>query len=58
MAYGPLSDSEMQAYLDFSETEAGQALNGALFDGFDAMYREIYFALGLSVAEALQSSEL
>lgn len=58
MAYGPLSDSEMQDYLDFSETEAGQALNGALFDGFDAMYREIYFALGLSVAEALQSSEL
>lgn len=58
LAYGPLSDEQMQAYLDYSETGAGQALNAALFAGFDAMYRTIYYALGLSVAQAMQSSEL
>ena len=58
MAYSPLSDDEMAAYLDYSDSGAGQALNAALFDGFDEMYRDIYFALGLAVAEALQASEL
>ncbi|MEX0280499.1 MAG: hypothetical protein AB3N13_04820 [Arenibacterium sp.] len=58
MAYSPLSDDEMDAYLAYSDSDAGQALNAALFDGFDEMYRTIYFALGLAVAEALQASEL
>lgn len=58
MAYGPLSDDQMAAYLEYSETAAGQALNAALFAGFDEMYRTIYYALGLAVAQAMQSSEL
>jgi hypothetical protein len=58
MAYSPLSEEEMRAYLDYSDSGAGQSLNAALFDGFDEMYRSIYFALGLAVAEALQASEL
>ncbi|MEX0340371.1 MAG: DUF2059 domain-containing protein [Arenibacterium sp.] len=58
MAYSPLSDEEMAAYLAYSDSGAGQALNAALFDGFDEMYRTIYFALGLAVAEGLQASEL
>lgn len=58
MAYSPLTDGEMDAYLSYSESEAGQALNTALFDGFDEMYQSVYFALGLAVAEALQAREL
>lgn len=58
MAYGPLTDAEMEAYLEFSRTRAGQALNAALFAGFDEMYGPIYYGLGLSVAQAMQSSEL
>ncbi len=58
MAYGPLDDAEMQAYLDFSRSDAGQDLNAALFAGFNAMYRTIYYALGISVAQAMQTSEL
>jgi hypothetical protein len=58
MAYKPLSDEEMRAYLDFSRSEAGQALNRALFFGFDTAYREISFDLGQAIAQFLYSSEL
>lgn len=58
MAYSPLSEQDMQAYLEFSESETGQALNAALFDGFDRMYHTIYYALGRAVADELQASDL
>ena len=58
MAYGPLSEEEMNAYLTYSRTDAGQALNAALFDGFDGLYRTIYYALGLTTAQVMQGSEL
>lgn len=50
MAYAPLEDDEVQAYTEFSRTEAGQALNAALFAGFDVMFRDISRALGLAAA--------
>ncbi len=58
MAYQPLSIAEIETYTEYSKTEDGQALNAALFDGFDAMYRSISFALGLAIAEAMQGSDL
>jgi hypothetical protein len=58
MAYGPLSDEEFETYIVFSETGAGQALNAALFDGFDSTYLDISHALGLMVARAMETSDL
>lgn len=58
MAYRPLSDAELSAYTDFSETAAGRALNAALFDGFDQMYNDISYALGRSIAGAMDGSDL
>ncbi|MEC7256416.1 MAG: hypothetical protein VXW58_01220, partial [Pseudomonadota bacterium] len=58
MAYSPLSDQDMMAYQAFSESEAGQALNAALFDGFDRMYHAIYYNLGRAVADELKASDL
>ncbi len=58
LAYRPLSEPELEAYIVFSETDAGQALNGALFDGFDAMYLFISHALGVQVAQAGTYSDL
>lgn len=58
MAYGPLSDEDLDAYIVFSQTGAGQALNAALFDGFDGTYLEISHALGLMVARAMKTSDL
>lgn len=58
MAYSPLSGADMQTYIEFSETEAGQALNTALFAGFDQMFEDISRALGLAAASAMTSEEL
>ena len=58
MAHAPLSDADMQAYLAFSGTSAGQSMNAALFDGFDEMYRTIYYSLGVAVARSLHASDL
>ncbi|MEE9387485.1 MAG: DUF2059 domain-containing protein [Paracoccaceae bacterium] len=58
MAYSPLSDADMAAYIELSETDAGQALNTALFAGFDEMFVEISHALGLAAARIMASEEL
>ncbi len=58
MAYGPLSDAELEAYIAYSATDSGQALNAAMFDGFDAGYRTISYELGLLVARASKASDL
>ncbi|MEX0318294.1 MAG: DUF2059 domain-containing protein [Ruegeria sp.] len=58
MAYQPLSEAEMRENIAFSRTGAGQALNAALFEGFDAMYDSISYELGLAVALALTATDL
>lgn len=46
MAYEPLSAADIEAYIAFSETEAGQALNRAIFAAFEDPFRDISRALG------------
>jgi hypothetical protein len=58
LAYKPLTDSELDSYIDMTATDAGQALNKALFAGFNQMYDEVSYALGLAMAEQLQGSDL
>lgn len=58
MAYRPLRDADLEAYIDYSRTDAGQALNAALFAGFDKMYSDISYTLGRSLARAMAGSEL
>ncbi|MBK0328490.1 DUF2059 domain-containing protein [Rhodobacteraceae bacterium F11138] len=58
MAYRPLTASEMDSYLNFSRSLAGQALNAALFDGFDQMYGAISYRLGLAVAHAMAAQDI
>lgn len=58
MAYQPLSKDELQSYSDFSATSAGQALNKALFNGFDQIYNDISYQLGLAVAQAMNGSDI
>lgn len=50
LAYQPLSGEDLEAYVAFSQSPAGQALNAALFDGYETMYRDISYALGRAVA--------
>ena len=57
-AYEPASDADLEALIAFSETEAGQALNRALFEAFDVRFSEMSRALGLAAARHMMTTEL
>ena len=58
LAYHPLNNEELQEYLAYSQTKAGQALNRGLFDGFGKAYEDISYALGWAVALNMTAQEL
>ncbi|MBR9649766.1 DUF2059 domain-containing protein [Thalassovita aquimarina] len=58
VAYDALSIAEIEAYTALAETPAGQALNKALFAGFDEMYRLISLSLGLGLALQMEGETL
>lgn len=58
LAYQPLTDDEIEAYVAFSETTAGQALNRAIFEAFDVMYVSVSRALGEAAAGLIGGQEL
>lgn len=58
MAYQPLEQDVLSDYVDLAASEQGQALNRALFAGFDEMYAEISYALGLALARQMTAQEL
>ena len=58
LAYHSLSPEEQQANIDFSLSASGQALNNALFVGFDRMYADIYYDLGRLIAAAMEATDL
>jgi len=58
LAYQPLSDAELQAYTAFFKTDAGRALNNAIFAAFDEMFVAISQALGQGAAQFLAGEEL
>ncbi len=58
MAYQPLEDADLEAYVALSETEAGRALNRALFAGFDEMYVAISRALGRAAARFMMGEDI
>lgn len=58
LAYEPLTDAELDAYIAFSESDAGQRLNRALFATFDVMFVDISRAVGAAAAVELRGEEL
>ncbi|WP_341366140.1 DUF2059 domain-containing protein [Yoonia sp. BS5-3] len=58
MAYQPISDADLQTYIAFSETEAGQDMNAALFMAFNGMFDDISRGLGLAASRFMISQEL
>ncbi len=58
LAYAPLSDVDLQAYIDFSNSDAGQALNAALFAGYDDVFINVSKALGVSAAQLMRGETL
>lgn len=57
LAYDDLADEAMDDYIALSRTDEGRAMNRALFAGFNAMYDDISYALGLAAAEQMLSQE-
>lgn len=58
LAYGPLEDTAVERYADLSATPEGKAMNRALFAGFNAMYDDLSYALGLAIARQMQGQDL
>ncbi|WP_425046381.1 DUF2059 domain-containing protein [Primorskyibacter sp. S87] len=58
LAYGPVPQDDLNAYVRFSETPAGQALNDSLFEGFNGVYQDLSFGLGLAAGGIIASDDL
>ncbi|MCC6304899.1 MAG: DUF2059 domain-containing protein [Rhodobacteraceae bacterium] len=58
LAYDPLTDGELDAYIAFSDSPAGRRLNQALFATFDAMFVDISRAIGIAAARRLRGEDL
>lgn len=58
LAYGPLTDAELQQYIDYSRSPAGQVLNAALFSAFDDVFSPVSRALGLAMARQMQGQDI
>ncbi len=58
LAYEPLSDAEMLAYIDFAESPAGMRLNAALFTAFDTVFRQVSLDLGRAAGLAMLGRDI
>lgn len=58
LAYRPLSDADLEAYIAFSETPDGQLLNRALFAAFDGLFNGLSHELGLAAARMLEGQDI
>ncbi|MEM9709670.1 MAG: DUF2059 domain-containing protein [Pseudomonadota bacterium] len=58
LAFEPLRDSDIEAYISLSETDAGRALNAALFGAFDVLFVNISRDMGAAAAVYMQGEDI
>jgi Uncharacterized protein conserved in bacteria (DUF2059) len=58
LAYQPLEDADLQAYIDFSESPAGKRLNAALFTAFDGVFKGVSYELGRAAGRAMLGNDI
>lgn len=58
MAYQPLSEAELTAYLDLTMTPEGKDMTRALFVSFDEMFINITKALGFAASQFMSGQDL
>ncbi|OSP56375.1 hypothetical protein [Pseudoruegeria sp. SK021] len=58
LAYQPLSDDDLNGYIAFSASDAGQAFNAALFLAFDRMFVRTSLETGEALARHLTSEDI
>jgi hypothetical protein len=58
LAYAPLTDQELDAYIAFWETPAGQRLNAVLFIAFDQVFGGVSHQLGQAAGQAMLGQDI
>ena len=58
LAYAPLTDAELDAYIAFWETPAGERLNAALFSAFDEVFSRVSLELGRAAGQAMLGQDI
>jgi hypothetical protein len=58
LAYSSLTESELDAYIDFWETSAGQRLNAALFAAFEQAFTTVSRDLGRAAGQAMLGRDI
>lgn len=58
LAYQPLTEEDLAAYIALSRSDGGQALNDAIFTTFNDMYVDISHELGLRAARFLIGEDI
>jgi hypothetical protein len=56
-AYSGIDAADIEAYTAFSETEAGIALNAALFEAFDSVFETLSYELGVAAARFIAGED-
>ncbi|MFN6926086.1 MAG: DUF2059 domain-containing protein [Tabrizicola sp.] len=58
LAYQPLSEADLDAYIAFMESPAGKRLNAAMFVAFDQVFRKVSYNLGRAAGVALLGRDI
>ncbi len=58
LSYQPLSDAQLQSYIDFSLTASGQKLNAAVFVAFDAVMVALSRELGIAAGQLMLGQDI
>ena len=58
LAYAPLTEAELDAYIAFWETPAGQRLNAVLFVAFDQVFKGVSRDLGRAAGQAMLGHDI
>ena len=58
LAYEPLPDDDLQAYLAFSKLDEGKVLNAAVFAAFNVLFIDISDKLGRAAAKQIQGEDI
>ncbi len=58
LAYSSLEDDDLDRYLEFSRSDAGQVMNAALFAAFDAVFVPMSRALGAAAALQIKGQDI
>ncbi len=58
MAYKPLSDDELEAYIEYASTPLAQAFNRAMFRAFETLFNKISLDVGRALGRRLNVEDI